>query len=155
MSESKRHLPPDTQTLTPQLIVRDAGKFADKLVEVFDGNKIAEYPTLDGKGVMWAVVEIGGSRLFLSDVSDFSAPTKANLFVYVPDVDATVAKLGSCGATVLIPPTNMPWGDRWSLLEDMHGNRWQIATNVELLDPAEVRRRMEQAATVAAPPPPA
>lgn len=145
MAKAKSYLPADTQSLTPQIIVKDARAYADKLVELFDAKKLAEYPTPEG-GVMFAVLQIGGSKLFLSDALGFAAATKANLFVYVPDVDAVVAKLAACGGKVLSPPKDMFWGDRWALVEDPSGNQWQIATHVEEISPEDAKKRMQAAA---------
>jgi PhnB protein len=151
MSKSTSYLPAGSQHVTPQLVVKDAHAYADALVALFDGKKLAEYPNPDGKGVMFAVVQIGQSKIFLSDTNPMSATTKANLMVYVPDVDATVKKIASHGGKVLAPPADMPWGDRWSLVEDPAGNRWQIAASIETLTPAEIEERLKSAA--AAPPP--
>ncbi len=142
---AKSHVPADTQSLTPQLVVKGARAFADKLVEVFGAKKLAEYPNPDGS-IMFAVVEIGGSKLFLSDAGGFAQPTKGNVFVYVPDVDGAVAKLAACGGKVLAPPSDMFWGDRWALVEDPSGNQWQIATHKEALSVDQVRERMQSAA---------
>jgi PhnB protein len=147
MSKSKSYIPDGAQHVTPQLVVKDAQKFAELLVEEFGAQKLAWYPHLDGKGVMFAVIQLGTSKIFLSDArTGFAEPTKANLFVYVPDVDATVAKLAAKGAKIVAPPMDMPWGDRWSMVEDPDGNKWQIAKSLETLTPAEVRKRMEAAA---------
>ncbi|MBL8610010.1 MAG: VOC family protein [Myxococcales bacterium] len=145
---AKSHVPEGTQAITPQLVVKGARAFADKLVEVFGAEKLAEYPNADGS-VMFAVVKIGDSKLFLSDAGGFAQATKGNVFVYVPDVDAAVGKLAACGGKVLAPPSDMFWGDRWALVEDPSGNQWQIATHLQDLSVEEVRSRM---ASAAAPP---
>jgi len=142
---AKSHVPADTQSITPQLVVKGARAFADKLVDVFGAEKLAEYPNPDGS-IMFAVVRIGDSKLFLSDAGGFAQPTKGNVFVYVPDVDAAVAKLAACGGKVLAPPSDMFWGDRWALVEDPSGNQWQIATHQQALSVDEVRERMSAAA---------
>jgi uncharacterized glyoxalase superfamily protein PhnB len=145
------YLPNGSQHVTPQLVVSDAKAFADALVKLFDGKKLAEYPHLDGDGVMFAVVQIGDSKLFLSDArTGFAEATRANTFVYVPDVDATVKKAGECGGKVLVAPKDMPWGDRWAMIEDPEGNKWQIATSIEALTPKEIRGRLEAAASASA-----
>ncbi len=150
MSQSKKsYLPAGAQNVTPQLVVKDAHAYADALVDLFGAEKLMEYPHPDGKGVMFAVVRIGNAKIFLSDAGAFAPPTKANLFVYVPDADATVAKIAACGGKVLAPPSNMAWGDRWALVEDPDGNRWQIATSLEEVAPAEIKRRLEAAAAAA------
>jgi uncharacterized glyoxalase superfamily protein PhnB len=146
MSKAKHYVPEGSQTLTPQLIVKDAKKTAQFLVDVFGGEKLAEYPGPDGKSIMWAVVKVGESRILLADASPRAKATTANLFVYVPDVDGTVAKAKDRGATELSPAADMFWGDRWALLADADGNQWQVATHVEDLTPAEIGERMKKMA---------
>ena len=50
------------------------------------------------------------------------------LFVYVADVDATVAEVRDAGATVLREPAEMPWGERVAFVADPEGNVVSIAT---------------------------
>jgi len=50
------------------------------------------------------------------------------LFVYVEDVDATVAALDDAGATVLREPTDMPWGERVGYVADPEGNLVSLAS---------------------------
>lgn len=51
------------------------------------------------------------------------------LFVYLDDVDQTVAKLRDEGASVLREPADMPWGERVALLADPEGNVVSLATS--------------------------
>ena len=50
------------------------------------------------------------------------------LFVYVDDVDATVAAVRTDGATVLREAADMPWGERVAFVADPEGNVVSIAT---------------------------
>ncbi len=49
------------------------------------------------------------------------------LFVYVSDVDATVAQLRELGATVLREPADMFWGERVAYVTDPEGNLVSLA----------------------------
>jgi lactoylglutathione lyase len=44
------------------------------------------------------------------------------LFVYVDDVDATLAQLRDAGCAVLREPADMPWGERLAFVQDPEGN---------------------------------
>ena len=48
------------------------------------------------------------------------------------DVDATFNQAVKAGATVLMPVTDMFWGDRQGQLLDPFGHRWSIATHKEI-----------------------
>lgn len=49
------------------------------------------------------------------------------LFVYVEDVDGTVAVLRDAGARVLREPADMPWGERVGFVLDPEGNVVSLA----------------------------
>jgi lactoylglutathione lyase len=49
------------------------------------------------------------------------------LFVYVEDVDATVAALRDAGARVVREPVDMPWGERIGFVADPEGNLVSLA----------------------------
>jgi len=65
-----------------------------------------------------------------------------NLLIYTKDVDASFAQAGEAGRTVLMPPTDMFWGDRYGKLRDPFGHQWAIATHREDVSPDEMARRM-------------
>jgi lactoylglutathione lyase len=49
------------------------------------------------------------------------------LFVYVEDVDATVAALREAGVTIVREPADMPWGERLGFVADPEGNLVSLA----------------------------
>jgi lactoylglutathione lyase len=49
------------------------------------------------------------------------------LFVYVDDVDGTVAALRAAGAAVVREPVDMPWGERVGFVTDPEGNLVSLA----------------------------
>jgi lactoylglutathione lyase len=49
------------------------------------------------------------------------------LFVYVDDVDASLATLRSAGVTVLREAEDMPWGERVAFVTDPEGNPVTLA----------------------------
>ena len=44
------------------------------------------------------------------------------LCIYVPDVDATAARLETAGGTPLVAPVDQPWGERLAYVRDPEGN---------------------------------
>ena len=82
---------------------------------------------------------LGESRLGLVDaqwpmdtigIAVGSGP-RAELFVYVDDVDATAARAEEAGGRLLRPPGEMPWGERVAYVQDPEGNPVALATPVE------------------------
>src|SRR5262249_56548603 len=68
------------------------------------------------------------------------------IFVYVPDVDRTVARASACGGKVLVPLQNQFWGDRTAWLMDPSGHVWTVATRIEQTTAEARTRRWEQIA---------
>jgi lactoylglutathione lyase len=50
------------------------------------------------------------------------------LFVYVDDVDGTVATLLAAGVSVVREPVDMPWGERVGFVADPEGNLVSLAS---------------------------
>jgi PhnB protein len=67
--------------------------------------------------------------------------TTVILHVYVPDVDAFVARAVAAGATVVAPAMDQFYGDRSAKLADPFGHVWMFATHREDVPPAELQRR--------------
>jgi PhnB protein len=95
--------------------------------------------------IMHAAVKIGEGTFFLSDSTELARPTTSNTYIYVKGVDAVFERAVKAGATVLAPLSNMFWGDRWGMVADPYGNRWQLGTHVEDVSPEEMQRRMANA----------
>lgn len=145
MAKAKHHVPDGLSSVIPQLVVKDARAVIEFARKAFGAEVGQVMPGPDGKGVMHGFFRIGGSSIFISDVQGFAEPTKSNLMLYVPDVDATAKQAVAAGAKVVQPVQDMFWGDRWCMISDPWGNAWQVATHKESLEPAELMRRMESA----------
>jgi uncharacterized glyoxalase superfamily protein PhnB len=69
--------------------------------------------------------------------------TPAALFMYVPDVDATVKTATEAGATVVQPVEEQFWGDKFGEVTDPFGHRWEVATHVVDLTDEQMQQRAE------------
>lgn len=75
-----------------------------------------------------------------------------SLGLYVPDVDAVLARAEAAGATVREPASVFVSGDRFASIRDPFGVRWSLMTRVEDISPAESAKRVEEwAASFSAP----
>lgn len=144
MSKAKNHVPEGLSAVTPQLVAPDARILVDFLNKAFGAELLHAMPGPDGRGIMHGMLRLADSLLFVADAG-FAPPTQANLFIYVPEVDATFAKALAAGAKQLQPVADMFWGDRWGMFADPSGNVWQVATNRETLTPEEMQQRMRAA----------
>lgn len=77
-----------------------------------------------------------------------------SLGLYVPDMDAALARAEAAGATVREPASVFVSGDRFASIRDPFGVRWSLMTRVEDISPAESAKRVEEwAASFSAPAP--
>ena len=84
--------------------------------------------------------QVGASVVMLTDAMREPAQP-AGLFLYVDNVDKTVAKAVKAGATELMAPQDMFWGDRFARVQDPSGTTWWIGTHIEDVGPEEMERR--------------
>jgi PhnB protein len=143
VAEKIAHIPQGLPAVIAQIVVKDAAALIDFAVRTFDAQRGHTMPGPDGKGIMHGMFLVGGVPIFVSDAGGFAPPTSANLFVYVPDVDAAFARAVESGAKVLSPVLDMFWGDRWGMVSDPWGNTWQIATHKEDVLPEDMMKRMQ------------
>jgi PhnB protein len=146
-------VPAGYHTVTPYLTVNDGAGALEFYKRAFGARETERMPGPGGK-LMHAELRIGDSVVMLSDefpgMSTSKAPkslggTTGSIFLYLPDVDPAFRKAVDAGCKVLMPLTNMFWGDRFGKLEDPFGNQWTMATHVEDVTPDEMRRRAADA----------
>lgn len=144
-------VPDGYHTVTPMLVIRGAGAAIDFYRKALGAEELFRMPG-PGDAILHAEIRIGDSIVMLGDESPemgASAPptfggTPVSLMLYVPDVDASFARATAAGCTVLMPPTDMFWGDRYGKLQDPYGHQWAMATHKEDVPPEEMARRMAE-----------
>ena len=145
-------IPEGYHTVTPYLTLRDAARAIEFYKKAFGAQETFRMNAPDGT-IGHAELKIGNSIVMLSDenpqggcLSPASLKgTTVMLFLYVEDVDATFAQAVKAGATVVMPVTDMFWGDRHGQVADPFGHRWSIATHMEDLSQAEIAVRAQKA----------
>jgi PhnB protein len=131
------YVPDGSPALIPYLCCKDAASAIDFYVDAFGATETSpRFVDGDGK-VGHAELEVGGSPFYVSDEYpdmgvEAPAPGRsgASFCVYVPDVDASVARATARGATVLEPAEEKFYGTRRSTIEDPFGHRWLVGTHV-------------------------
>lgn len=117
-------------TVTPYVIVSDVHRQIDFIKEVF-GAKGKIYG-LGSQGGYHSEYRIGDSLLMIGGGGEGSkwkgTPVPVSLHVYVQDVDGVYQQAIEAGATSLMPPTDMTYGERGAAIEDANGNHWYVAT---------------------------
>lgn len=146
-------IPARYRRVTPCLIVRGGDKALDFYAAVFAATERMRFPGPDGS-VAHAEIEIGDSVVIVEEESPYrgtQAPPAGGLpgtpvfqFLYVADVDATVATAVEHGATLVRAPQTQFYGDRDAYVVDPFGHGWTVASHVEDVPPDELMRRMAE-----------
>lgn len=139
----------NTRTLefVPYLSVHDAEKAVAYYSSVFEAEPSHLLKMPDGR-IMHAEYAVGGARIFLSaelpEHGGTPSPKKLEatsvaIHFYVEDCDAMLARMERHGAEVLMPATNMFWGERFGRARDPFGHEWGIATRLRDMTTAEIQ----------------
>ena len=94
--------------------------------------------------IMHAVVQIGDSKIMISDSNQNMKPIPCFLYLYVKSVDETYQKALKAGATSTREPTDEFYRDRGAAVLDFVGNHWYIATHKKDVSRAELKRLAEE-----------
>ena len=141
------HTPPHgMSTLSPHLVCDGAAAAIDFYQRAFGAEEMVRLAGPDGR-LMHASIRICGCSVMLVDGNKdcgLLSPKALNgtpviLHLFVPDVDAAVARAVEAGAVVTMPVADMFWGDRYGLITDPFGHSWSIATHQRDLSPAEIQ----------------
>jgi PhnB protein len=134
-------IPAGHEGLIPHLVCSPAADAIDFYKRAFGAEEVHRMPGPDGR-LMHAAVRIDGRQVFLAD--DFpeycggksQSPkalggTPVTLHRYVKDCDAAIDRAAKAGATVMMPASDMFWGDRYGLIKDPFGHNWAFATHLK------------------------
>ena len=143
-----RPIPAGYHAVTPYLSIRGAAQAIDFYKKAFGAKELMRIDGPEGK-LGHCEIQIGDSRVMLADEYEsmqFLGPqsrggTTVQIHLYVPDVDATVARAAAAGGKVVRPVEDQFYGDRAGAIEDPFGHRWHIATHKEEVSIAEAKRR--------------
>ena len=148
---STQAIPPGMHSVTPHLVCAGAAEAIRFYERAFNAIERSRMPGPGGL-LMHAQVQIGDSMVMLVD----EFPSFGNLgplalkgspvilHLYVPDVDAAFAQAVAAGATALMPPADMFWGDRYGQVQDPFGHRWSLATHTQDMSPQEMMAAMAE-----------
>jgi PhnB protein len=141
-------IPSDYPRVTPHLAIAGAAAAIEFYTRVLGATERMRMPAADGT-VAHAEIAIGDSVIMIGEEApDRGDPspralggTPVLLYTYVADVDDVFNRAIEAGAKPVSPPTNLFYGDRGAIFEDPFGHKWNIATRVENLSPADMERR--------------
>jgi len=141
-------IPDGHPAVIPHLVIRGAAQAVDFYVAAFGAEEVARMPLPDG-GILHAELRIGTGRIFLCDESPMMerwvSPKSLNgtsiaLNLWTDDAEALFAQGVKAGAKVVMPLSDMFWGDRYGRLTDPFGHEWAIAQHVRDVPPEEMAK---------------
>jgi PhnB protein len=134
-------------SVSPYLVCANAKQAIAFYQQAFGAEQLLAITTADG-GILHATLKINGSSMMLTEqnpecempshVSLGDAPVTIHLVV--TDVDAVMHTAQQAGATVIMEPKEMFWGDRFGCLKDPFGHTWSLATPVRDMSEAEIQQ---------------
>lgn len=122
-------IPEGYNTITPYMIVNDSKKFIQFVENAF-GGKLNHNMQADDGTTMHAEMQIGNSKIMISEASKKNPATPIMLYLYLEDVDGIYAKALAAGAMSVMAPNDTFYGDRNAGIQDHSGNKWWIAKHI-------------------------
>ena len=151
MADKVKSIPEGYHTVTPYLTLNDAASALEFYKRAFGAQVLVRMADPNGK-IGHAEIKIGDSMIMLGDempgMGDKSPQslggTTSGIMLYVDDVDAVFQQAVAAGAQVEAQLATQFWGDRYGKLKDPFGHSWSIATHVEDVAPAAMKKRIDE-----------
>lgn len=145
------YIPKGYHNVTPSLAIKGAEQAIAWYKNIFGAE---ERMRMDGpdKKIMHAESKIGDSIIFLAEENPeykIKSPGETNgnsvtLHLYVQDVDDTIKKAVQNGATLVMAPMDMFYGDRVGNIDDPYGYSWTLSTHVKDVSEEEMRNEAKK-----------
>lgn len=148
-------IPAGHEGLIPHLVCSPCAEALEFYKKAFGAEEVHRMPGPDGR-LMHAAMRLDGRFLFLAD--DFpeycggkaSNPnalggTPVTIHRYVKDCDSAMNQAVKAGASVVMPASDMFWGDRYGMVKDPFGHQWSIATHIKDMTDEEMMKAGEEA----------
>jgi PhnB protein len=153
MARKAKPVPDGFHTVTPHVVLDDCAKAIDFYKKAFGAKEGVRHLVPGGK-IAHAEIQVGDSKVMMGDemppmpgqAGVYKSPKSAGLstaalYLYVKDCDAAFDRAVKAGCTIRQPVTDMFWGDRYGQVIDPFGLTWAIATHIEDVSPAEMKKR--------------
>lgn len=150
MAGNVKAVPPGFHTVTPTLTVRKGTQAIEFYKQAFGAEARGVHVLPDGR-LAHAEIKIGDSVVMLADEfppmalsPETIGGTASSIYIYAENIDQLWDRAVKVGATVTMPLANQFWGDRFGVLTDPFGHRWNLAQHIEDVAPDELERRSKE-----------
>ena len=117
---------PGYTTLFPYVIVKDADRYIEFLVAALGGVELGR--TVHEGKIANARLRFGDTTIMVGEGSAQFPPSAINLYVFVDDADAAMARALAEGGVPVSEVSDKPYGDRQGGIADPAGNVWWLST---------------------------
>jgi PhnB protein len=130
MNEMTQVMPEVKTGVVPYLQVDGALKAADFYVRALGAEIVNTMPPDANGRTMHVHIHLNGNSIMFGDpmpeagCAAAETPQAFNLMLITKDVDAAFRRAIDAGATEIMPPADMFWGDRYAMVRDPFGVRW-------------------------------
>ena len=133
-------VPQGMHTVIPVVTIKGCAEAIEFYKKAFGGEEISRAPDPSGKLIMHAAVRIGDSTVFMNDeIPGMSGPARpVHLWFYFNGVDAAFDRAVKAGCKPVMPPADMFWGDRMSMVTDKWGNEYELAQHIRDVTPEQL-----------------
>jgi uncharacterized glyoxalase superfamily protein PhnB len=145
MNTKVNPVPADMHTITPHIVCANAVAAIEFYKKAFGAIDAGQMLAPNGK-LIHGMIRIGDSAIMLAEETPECNAISPNtlkgspvtLHMYVDNADAAFERAIAAGATSVMPPADMFWGDRYGVLQDPFGHKWSIAHHVRDMSPEEM-----------------
>jgi PhnB protein len=146
MTTQVKRIPEDMHTITPHIVCKDAPAAIAFYIKAFGATDCGQMLAPNGQ-LIHGMIRIGDSSVMLAEENpEFGAQSPLTLkgspitlHLYVEDADAAFERAVAAGATSVMAPADMFWGDRYGVLKDPFGHSWSIAHHMRDMSPEEMK----------------
>jgi PhnB protein len=134
-------VPKGFHTVTPYITAQHADKVIAFMQQAFGAEFDHEPMKRPDGSLMHATLRIGDSMVMIAQATEPAHAMPASLYLYLPNVDAAYQLAIKAGAASVMEPADQFYGDRCGGVKDSAGNQWFLATHIEDVQVAELKRR--------------
>lgn len=150
--------PEDLKAPIAHLVCEPCSEALDFYNKAFNAEEMNRIPAPDGNKIMHACMKVDQGYIFLvDDFPEFcdgksQSPkalggTPVTIHRYVDNCDESFKKAIDAGATSVMEPEDMFWGDRYAVVMDPFGHKWSIAHHVRDVNEDDLKAAMKEAFT--------
>ena len=124
------NIPPGFAQVVPYIFAENSDELIMFLVQGLGGQEIGRTVSPDGS-ITNSQVQFGSAAIMVSEASADYPPSRAAIYLYVEDADATMAQAIENGAKLQMEVADMPYDDRQGGVVDPAGNIWWISQRLK------------------------